>query len=310
MVSDNNSKDSIWPGWGGMCHPDAPCGGGGSGSFRLPGPLGTEYSSCSALPHPHSPAGKQILPADIDKAYQHRNRRPKASISQPIKPYPKWTVADAAMWKLWSESKGGGNTYLFLYKDGWIVHNKSAIKAAANSSQIPVDLLAGVAWAEVGGMPDIIDSIAYPVRSFDWSGPDWVDNNLTVTKNPYQTSVGSVSIQLRNVAKIMGVNLNKLTYMQQLELIKYMENDASNLEIVAKYLLQLIKYDFPNGSTIVLNDMQMIVVASRYNRGTARDLSDFIKSIEAPVSDTTTRAYTSYGRTLLRHREHVRSLLL
>ena len=224
--------------------------------------------------------------------------------------YPKWTVADAAMWKLWPETIGGGNKHLFLYKDGWITHNKSAIKEAANSNQIPVDLLAGIAWAEVGGMPDIVDSIAYPIRSFDWSGPDIIDNNLTITKNPYQTSVGSVSIQLRNVAKIMGINLDKLTYPQQLELIKYMENDAANLEIVAKHLLQLIRYDFPNGSTNNLNDMQMIVVASRYNRGTARELSDIIRSISAPVSDTKTRAYSSYGRTLLRHREHVRSLLL
>ncbi len=310
MGINDDWEDTFWKGWDDVCHPDAPCGGGGPGNFSLPGPLGSGNSMCPELPHPHSDAGRQMLPSDIAKAFQSKNNNSTTLKPNHIEPYPKWTVADAAMWKLWPESKGGGNAYLFLYKDGWITHNKSAINEATNSNQIPVDLLAGVAWAEVGGMPDIVDSIAYPVRSFDWSGPEWVDNNLTVTKNPYQTSVGSVSIQIRNVAKIMGVNLDKMTYTQQLELIKYMENDASNLNIVAKHLLRLIRYDFPNGSTSMLNDMQIVVVASRYNRGTARDLSDLIKSISAPVSDTSTRAYTSYGRTLLRHREHVRSLLV
>jgi hypothetical protein len=194
---------------------------------------------------PTPPAG--ICGAE-SPTYKIGNGTEKSTDSKPelIQTYPKWTVVDAAM-KLWPESVGGGNAYLFSYKDGWISHNKTAIKEAAKSNQIPVDLLAGVAWAEVGGMPDVVDSIAYPIRSYDWSGPDWVDKNLTVTKNPHQTSIGSVSIQLRNVAEILGINLDKLTYKQQLELIKSMETDATNLDIVAKYLLQLIKYDFPEG---------------------------------------------------------------
>ena len=288
-----------------MCHPYAPSGGGGCGSFVLPGPIDScTYDLFSSLPHPFSPAAQYLL---IEQPEPTNSSNTSANLEN--EPYPKWGIADAAIWKLWPEAKGGGNVYLFRYKDGWIAHNKSAIKKAAAENQIPVDLLAGVAWAEVGGMPDIADSIAFPVRSFDWSGPDWVDKNMTLTKDPHQTSVGSVSIQLSNGAAIMGLDLNKLSYTDKTGLIKTMENDVSNLDMVSKFLYKLIKHDFPNANTSSLTDTQLIVTASRYNRGTARKLSDFIDSINAPETNTKLRAYTSYGRALLRHKERIKKLL-
>lgn len=222
-------------------------------------------------------------------------------------PYPKWTMADAAIWQLGPERFGGGVPYLFKYKDGWVSHNKEHIKKIAAENSLPADLLAGVAWAEVGGMPDVVDSIAYPVRSFDWSGSDQTDK-AAVTKHPDLTSVGSVSIQLANVAKLMNIDLKKLSYSEKEELIKKMEIDASNLEIVAKYLVQLRKHDYPNSNTSELTDEQIIVIASRYNRGTARQLSDYIDSINAPEGEPI-REYSSYGRALIRHRDQVKILL-
>ncbi len=236
---------------------------------------------------------------------------PQASPAKALivtEPYPKWTVLDASIWKLVPDSKGGGDEYLFRYKDGWISHNKADIKAVAEANNIPIDLLAGVAWAEVGGMPDVVDAVAYPIRSFDWSGPNWMDKKMTITKDPDLTSVGSVSIQLRNVGALMGIDLDKLNYAQKAELIKHVEVDAYNLEVVAKYLVQLIKHDYPNISSASLTDEQIAVAASRYNRGTARKLSDFVNSIKAPPG-TPIRSYSSYGRTLLRHRERVSKLL-
>src|SRR5690349_10233401 len=110
--------------------------------------------------------------------------------------YPRWTAVDLALWQLVPDRLGGGRRYLFAYKDAWIRFNARHIKAAARNAAIPPKLLAGVAWLEIGGMPDFVDDIAFPVRSFDWSGPDWVDRNLTITKNPGLTSMGAVSIQL------------------------------------------------------------------------------------------------------------------
>jgi len=222
--------------------------------------------------------------------------------------YPKWSFWDAVAYRVMPEFLNGGDARLSRYKDDYIVRNRSEILAAARLHNIPADLLASVARIEVGGMPDFIDSSAFSVRSFDWSGPDWVDNTLTVTKNPYLTSVGSVSIQLRNAAGVLGVDLNSLSYEQQLELLRCMETDRANLDVVAEHLYGLIKYDFPNANTADLTEEQIIVVGSRYNRGTARDLSDIIESINAPLGDSS-RAYSEYGRAIIRHRAHVMKLL-
>lgn len=52
-----------------VAHPDAPAGGGGFGSFRSPALLGSAGDVFDAFPHPLSPAGRQLDPADLqDKA--------------------------------------------------------------------------------------------------------------------------------------------------------------------------------------------------------------------------------------------------
>lgn len=48
---------------------------------------------------------------------------------------------------------------------------------AASRYNLPAELLAGVCWIEVAGDPSFIDRVAFEVRAFDWSGPDWVDPN-------------------------------------------------------------------------------------------------------------------------------------
>ena len=90
-------------------------------------------------------------------------------MSQQDDSYPKWTVWDALKWYLFPNKRGGGMKYLNAFKDSWIIYNKDRIFSAASSAKIPPLLLAGVAWNEVGGMPDFADSFALPVRSFDWS---------------------------------------------------------------------------------------------------------------------------------------------
>ena len=60
--------------------------------------------------------------------------------------------------------------------------------ASTSFDQFKNFMVRGVAYKEFGGDPMIADDFAYAVRSFDWSGPDWVDENLTITKNPDLTS--------------------------------------------------------------------------------------------------------------------------
>jgi len=226
---------------------------------------------------------------------------PKSSKSQ-----VKWTAVDALWWKITSLFRGNAN--LYTYKDSWVIFNRARIITAAKANKIPVELLAGVAWIEAGGMPDFIDSTAHSVRSFDWSGPDFVDKHLTMTKNPILTSVGSVSIQLANVFSILGLDPKKVTASQQSDLVKCLETDVFNLNIVAQHLYKLIKFDYPKVNTVKLTNEQLIVAASRYNRGTQRKLSDYIASINAQVG-AESRKYSEYGRSLMRRIERIKKLL-
>jgi len=221
--------------------------------------------------------------------------------------YPKWTSWDVVKWKF-EALKGRGNAYLFKYKDGWVIHNSQRIKDAASKNSIPPLLLAGVAWAEVGGAPDLVDDAAFAARSFDYSGPDWIDRNLTITSPPGKTSVGAVSIQLRVAARELGLNFNSMTYEKQVLLKECLESDKFNIDVVAIHLHGLILYDYPKADTSNLSDEQLIVAGSRYNRGTGRKLKEIVDSISAPRG-TPSREYSSYGRRLLEHRDRVMKLL-
>lgn len=223
--------------------------------------------------------------------------------------YPKWTTWDVIRWKLVPAKLGGGKEYLNSYKDGWIVYNKARIRDAAKIAKIPAELLAGIAWEEVAGKPDFVKkSVVYPARVFDWSGPDFVDDHLTILPRPHKTSFGGVSIQLGVAASTIGMDVKNLDLDEQWKLIKCLETDVYNLKVVANHLYDLIKYDFPYADSEHLTDEQIAVVGSRYNRGKERKLEDFIISLKAPPG-TKGREFTEYGRTMLRRRERIRMLL-
>lgn len=220
----------------------------------------------------------------------------------------KWTPLDWTISKIWPQALGGGSEYLWSYKDAWVLFNRDRIRQAASKYGIPATLLAGVAWAEAGGAPDIQDSITFPVRAFDWSGPDWMDR-LTITKRPTLTSVGSVSIQLEVAARELNLKTENMSFADQSRLKMCLEQDAFNLDVVAKHLRGLILHDYPNADTLNLKEEQWIVVGSRYNRGTARPLQDFITSMQAEKG-TANRVYSSYGRAMLVRFDRVSRLMV
>ncbi|MDN7428147.1 MULTISPECIES: hypothetical protein [unclassified Burkholderia] len=108
-------------------------------------------------------------------------------------------------WKLAPERWNGGIKYIQAFKDAWIMHNKSHIRAAAGRNRLPREMLAGICWIEVGGDPEFIDRVAFEVRTFDWSGPPFVDRHPTLTRHPAMTSFGPVSMQLRTAAQTLGI---------------------------------------------------------------------------------------------------------
>lgn len=215
---------------------------------------------------------------------------------EPSPNYPDWTTIDLIRWKIVPEKLGGGRPFIQRFKNGWIRHNRSHIKRIAALNRIPPELLAGVAWIEVGGDPQFIDRIAYSVRSIDWSGPKWVDDHLTITKNPNQTSFGPVSMQLRTAARTLGLDLDAMTGEQKHLLIRWLETDVNNLALVGGHLRQLIQHDFPNATSSQLTAEQIRVVGARYNRGAGLSLESIKKN-------------TSYGDFILNAWPRLTSLL-
>jgi len=230
--------------------------------------------------------------------------------------YPKWTSWDFFRWRVTPEWMGGGEAYLYEYKDNYIRFHRFRIKAYAAHYQIPSSLLAGVAWAEAGGKPDSVKESVFLGRAFDWMGPDWVDQHLTITNPPEKTSFGIIAMQVGVAADELG-RARSLSIGTQMDIYQCLMMDAFNIDIVARHLRNLILYDYPDIKATQLSDEQMILAASRYNRGIERNKQDFLASIAAPpVADRAAdpegyqlRDYTSYGRRLLERRPHVQKLL-
>lgn len=222
--------------------------------------------------------------------------------------YPKWNSWDVLRWKYWPQAWGGGTPVLTAYKNAWVLHNRERIAQAARQHAISPILLASVSWAEVGGKPDGSKVPVFLHRSFDWSGPDWMDRHLSITKPPQQTSFGAVSIQLRAAAAELQLDAERLTLAQQLRLIECLQTDAFNLDIVARHLRGLILYDYPHADPRHPSEEQFIVAGARYNRGTQRALADILGSLRA-APGSSARAYSEYGRAMLRHRPDIERLL-
>lgn len=177
---------------------------------------------------------------------------------------PTWGVLDLFLWKLIPEKFGGGKGYIQKFKDAWVKHNKHTILRAAGTNRLPVELLAGVCWIEVGGDPNFIDRVAFEVRAFDWSGPSVIDKSLTVTRIPTKTSFGSVSIQLRTAAQTLGMDPMEMTNGELRNLANCLQRDVYNIDTVARHLRLLADHD-KFSSPLTMG--QVRIVGARYNRG-------------------------------------------
>ncbi|TDN55963.1 hypothetical protein [Scandinavium goeteborgense] len=206
---------------------------------------------------------------------------------------PKWSSTDLFIWKLVPSRFGGGRPYIRKFKDAWVGLNKEIIRVNAVNNVLPIELLAGVCWIEVGGDPNFIDRVAFDIRDFDWSGPAVVDRHLTVTKDPIKTSFGSVSMQLRTAVTTLGMDVSKMSASQVRTLSYCLENDVYNIEIVARHLRQLA--EFEKFST-PLNLEQVRIIGARYNRGTGLSLDDLKKN-------------TSYGDFIVNRWEYFNKLV-
>lgn len=191
---------------------------------------------------------------------------------------PVWGTVDLVKWKLVPKSFGGGIAYVQKFKDAWVRHNKTSINLTSARYGFPPELLAGVCWIEVGGDPNFIDRVAFDVRAFDWSGPPWMDRNLTITKHPAKTSFGHVSIQLRTAAQTLGLDPSSLSTTQLSGLADCLQKDVFNIDVVARHLRQLIDHDKLQPTPPQLTMDEVRIVGARYNRGMGLSLDQIKKN--------------------------------
>lgn len=203
----------------------------------------------------------------------------RAPAAQPFVESPKWGVIDLFVWKVFPERFGGGIPYIQRFKDAWVQNNKLRILAAAARHRLPAPLLGGVCWIEVGGDPNFIDSIAFAVRGFDWSGPDWVDRHFTMTNNPAKTSFGSVSVQLRTAAQTLGKDPSAMSHQELGQLASLLERDAANIELVARLLRHLAERDGIAANLPHLTVQQVRIIGARYNRGSGLSLEQIERNL-------------------------------
>jgi RHS repeat-associated protein len=163
------------------------------------------------------------------------------------------------------------------FKNQWVCGYKDVITQAARRFDIPVRLLAAIAWREVGGAPPIFDPFAYNLR------------RLTgITGNAFQTSYGDLSIQIQVAANALGYSDPAyLTYSQWVQLLRSLEAPRQNVFIAAKVLADIkTKYLPGRSASSITSDYELSALAGAYNRGAVyRALQEFWD-----------RQYAQYGR--------------
>ncbi len=179
-----------------------------------------------------------------------------------------WSNTDIARWKL------GDGEHLWNEKQRFIEGNRDIINALADQYNIPPLLLAGVGFNEFGGDPLWIDDVAGTIRGFDHSGPDWVDENLTITADPNKTSYGNMSIQVRTAAETLGYDPNNLSGAEKDLIIEALKDPVVSIAIAAQHISDLSEIDYPGIDAANLTDDQIRDIATRYNRGSSISLQE------------------------------------
>lgn len=169
-----------------------------------------------------------------------------------------WTTREFASWQDLRIIGGArpAAAYIHEFKRQWVRAYRRVIRAAAQRFNLPPLLLAGVAYNEVGGDPQWIDSVARAVR-----------RNLPLTNNPQLTSFGNVSTQLRRGAETLGYSPSTLNDRQEEMIVSSLEDARQNIFIAASHLADLRDIDFPGTGAAAMTFNEMRVTATRFNRG-------------------------------------------
>jgi soluble lytic murein transglycosylase-like protein len=158
-------------------------------------------------------------------------------------------------------------------RSDWIAANKEIIKAAARDSGLPEDMVAGIAWQEVGGTPGFVDDTIDTIReqaNAPWGLSPIAPQNLPYRAGgaPDETSFGPIAIQVRRGAEVLGYDPGNLTEQQRNIVEQSLQDPGQNIFIAAGYLAQLkAESEFADIPPDRMTQEQYQELAARYNGG-------------------------------------------
>lgn len=166
-------------------------------------------------------------------------------------------------------------------KDRWVRENATTIQVTARKYGLPPELLAGIAWSEIGGEPKssdmigaigkgLLGEISAMVQALDKLPlmPDLSSIAARLDQNPNTVSIGDVQIQARHIARYFGIDPQTVGARDVIRMsTKLEENRALNLDITAWHLDELRKHAFPESSGRMLTRHQIRVLGDFWNAG-------------------------------------------
>ncbi|WP_405900630.1 hypothetical protein OG242_27105 [Streptomyces sp. NBC_00727] len=153
----------------------------------------------------------------------------------------------------------------------WIAANKDFISEAAQRSGLPADMVAGIAWQEVGGQWGWMDDGVDTIRGLGENGwllgaPERLVPRLS--GEPDETSFGPIAIQVRRAAEVLGYDPAHLTSGQRDTIEASLQDPGQNIFIASDYLAML--KDESSFADVPADEMtreQRQELATRYNGG-------------------------------------------
>ncbi|MCP2163187.1 hypothetical protein [Goodfellowiella coeruleoviolacea] len=150
------------------------------------------------------------------------------------------------------------------YREEWIRDNQAVIRAAAGKYGLPPDLVAGIAWQEVGGEAYWTDREVFGVRNSEEVDNPKLDPNDDQRSNA--TSMGPIAVQVRRAAETLGYDPATMTQAQRMEVVEALNDPKQNIFIAASHLADL-KQETDFASDATLTQDQYRELAARYNGG-------------------------------------------
>ncbi|MFE4692074.1 hypothetical protein ACFRH6_18720 [Streptomyces sp. NPDC056749] len=153
----------------------------------------------------------------------------------------------------------------------WIAANRDIITEAAQRSGLPTDMVAGIAWQEVGGQWGWMDDGVDTIRQLSKDG--WLDptpENLPsrLGGSPDETSFGPIAIQVRRAAEVLGYDPAHLTGSQRDTIEASLQDPGQNIFIASDYLAMLKEESgFADVPADEMTREQRQELAARYNGG-------------------------------------------